>query len=251
MRPAPVKKEDPEEDNKPPEYALLAMDKIEQQLWFCRLPDFLYRELGKITTRTEIGKIRLETPPSGPPRASIIFNANATVTIPFSKLPDEFQVEIDPDNPANQYVFTNAKTTGTVRIVGRVICTARLHSDDFVKMTQCRNYVQSEATPKKQAKHKMMLDALPEEAKPDAPVAWRTQKKEKKDKRLRMSENEVRLSILSLFKENPEWRLKDMAERINQAQEYVRKTLTEVADYHQNTAMWTLKSSHRALEEDD
>jgi hypothetical protein len=79
-----------------------------------------------------------------------------------------------------------------------------------------------------------MLDRVPAQERIEDALSWRAAPRLKKDRRVRMPEEELRVPILVLFQENSECRLEDIADRVSQRPVYARQMLVGHADYDQN-----------------
>jgi hypothetical protein len=240
---APVKKED-SGGTQHPEYALLDTSNLSQKLLFTRLPDFLYEELQKKKTRTPVGKLVIRTPAGATePIVSIVFSPEVVQDLPFEELPTEFEVRINKECQPNQYVFTHQKDSGYVRMLGQVSGEAQLTSSDSAVMRRCRLAAEKIRKPRKASKAATML-STPPSAEPESPFRYGgrpRQPKVIKDKRIKKSDRDMRLGIIRAFQETPEWRIKDLAERLDQGADHVKNHVGEFADYDQNTQMWRLR----------
>jgi len=242
--PPPVKKEDPGATQFP-EYTLLDTSKLSQQLLFLQIPNFVWEELAERKAKGEVGKIIIKTPAgSTTPIVTVVFNSTAFPHIPAAAVPKEFEVRVEAERPLNQYVFTQDRQTGSVRMLGQVSGTARLTSRDSVAMQQARKCLEEAKSPKKVAKQARQIQDVqkPEPViQPMYRVGRGKDKKEVKDKRLKKSREEMVAGILQAFSENPEWKVKDLAERLNQAPDHVKKYVDRIAYYDQTSQTWKVQ----------
>jgi hypothetical protein len=208
----------------------------------------LAKEWREIKKPVQIGKIRVETKPGCPPEATIVFNNHAVIELPLEMLPSPFEVKIDTRIHQNQYVFSHRRDSGYVRMMGRVICDAQVTSSD-PKMMQCRLAADNAKRKKKPSKVSGILDTPPDDRSFTAVPYEAKRKKDVRDKRMRKDESEMRLAVLSAFKQAPEWKLRDLAAQIDQSPDYVRKFVANVADFDQTTSLWKLKTGYLAAED--
>jgi hypothetical protein len=248
-----VKKEDPGAVANPA-YANLDIQNVGDPLWFVRLPDFLFSEFSAKKQRIRIGTIRIDSSEDpDQPKITIVFNRAAATKVPYEALPDVFEVRTEALVHPNQYLFSHRRDCGYVRILGHVICEAQISSSDFQKLADCRQLFENAGKPKKQSKITTLLDSIPEpKGQPAAStLAWRLPKKKAvKDRRLKMSDREVRMELLMAFREKPEWAVRELADRLNQSTDHISKFIGEIADYDQRTRVYKLKPD-RQIDDDD
>jgi hypothetical protein len=247
-----VKKEEPAATGHPA-YANLDVQNVSDPVWFLRLPDFLFSELRGKTSRVQIGKIRIDsTEDPANPKITIIFNQNAVSRLPFEGLPETFDVRAESEIHEHQYLFSHRRDCGYVRIIGHVIGEAHLSGPDTQKLAQCRRLYEELGKPKKTMKVQTMLDSLPRLPDPQAALGWRAQRKKPvKDKRLKMSAKEVKMELLIAFRQKPEWAIRDLSERMNQATDTISKVIGDVADYDQRARVYRVKPATQLYDDDD
>jgi ribosome-binding protein aMBF1 (putative translation factor) len=243
MEPA-VKKEDPGGPVHPA-YANLDIQNVSDPLWFVRLPDFLFSEFRDKRTRVQIGTIRIDSSVDPTrPKITIVFNRNAVNKVPYSSLPETFDVRTEPVAQANQYIFSHRADCGYVRLIGHVIGEAQITSSEIEKLAECRRIFERAGKPEKKSKIDTILKDIPrqEEVVSPSPTAWRMPKKKAiKDKRLKMSDKEVRMELVMAFRERPEWAVRELAERLNQPTDHIMRFIGELADYDQRARVYKIK----------
>lgn len=244
---SPVKKEDPGaviDHQNLPQYALLDIAQAKHPIWFTEIFTWLGAELRQLKQRTKIGKVRMETAPNGRHTVTIILEESAFTNIPFHLVPESLDLTLEKATP-NQYVFIHKKDSGFVRILGHVQAKAQLKSKDIAKLQACRNWVNEQNKRENDSKIRKVDNMLQKIPKSQEHVSnykqMREQTREKKDKRIRKSEEVMRMEILQAFKDAPEWSLGDMSERVDQGKNYVRAILADMADYDQVAAVWRIK----------
>lgn len=245
---SPVKKEDPGsvlDHQSLPQYALLDIALAKHPIWFTQIFTWLGAELRQLKRKTKIGKVRMETAPNGRHTVTIILEESAFTNIPFHLVPESFDLTLEKATP-NQYVFMHKKDSGFVRILGHVQAKAQLKSKDIEKLQACRNFIDEQKklqSAPRISKVDNMLKQIPKNKEQEISnyQKMRGEKKEKKDKRIRKSEEVMRMEILQAFRDAPEWSLGDMSARVDQDKNYVRTILADLADYDQVAAVWRIK----------
>jgi hypothetical protein len=252
MMEAFVKKEDPGAAVHP-SYANLDIQHVGDPVWLVRLPDFLFSEFRTKTSRVQIGTIQIDsTEDPTHPNVTISFNHNAVSQLPFEALPQRFDVRVEHETQAQQYFFSHRRDCGYVRVLGHVIGEGRVTSPDLQCLLQCRCLLEKVMRPKKPSKVHTMLDQIPQTASPFlASPGWRLQrKKPAKDRRLKMTTNEVKMELLMAFQEKPEWAIRDLAERLDQGTDHIAKFIGEIADYDQRTRVYRIRPASQLCDED-
>jgi hypothetical protein len=207
-------------------------------------------EFRGIDRPTQIGKVRIETVPGKDwPVVTIVLNENAVRKIPHEMLPPFFDVNIDRNIGQNQYIFSHRRDSGYVRLMGRIICDAQITSK-HEKMVQCQVACEKSSAKPKAPKILAEYEDLMIDKKPSMRgVDSRRPKKEVKDKRIRKSEQEMRLLVLQAFKEKSDWKVKELAALLDQSQDYCQTFVKEIADYDAAASCWRARESAFAVDE--
>ncbi|KAH0795022.1 General transcription factor IIF subunit 2 [Histomonas meleagridis] len=243
MNPTLIKKEDPGAPKQHPQYSLLDVRKSKDPIWFIKIPDYLEDDLKNIKKPIQIGTIHIEHQPNGPPKATIFINNSVITSVPVEMLPSQYNISFDPSPNQSQYAFTHDRTTGTVRMMGHVNDNGIIKPpiNETAKASKIRKYKEDLLKAKT---HKTITPLLevpkPTTTRPQDPLKT-TFKKQVKDKRIRKSREVITRELIKAFKQNPEWKLRELADALDQGQDYVREVVENIAKYNPNTQMWVLR----------
>lgn len=251
-----VKKEEPTPESHP-EYGILNTQKIDQHLWVIKIPDFIFEDWKQLKTKTQVGKIRIEHQTGGlPPKAYVILE-KSILTIPAEYVPDEINLGFDSRTKQNQYVFTHSADSGYVQIFGKVISMGNMRTDDPKGMAKAREYRDKLL---KEAKKKQRVVQMYDQKDVEAPeTTFRRKaivyndprtKRQVKDKTIKKSEDVLTFEIIKLFKENPEWKINDIVERLHQPVDGIRKVVQSIAAYDQSMSIWRIKQESLAIDDE-
>ena len=244
---APVKKEDPGASRNHPQYSLLNISQRDNNVILAKIPDFFANDWRQIQNPTQIGEATMYPPRNGVPDIKFHFYESAVKSFPYEMLPENFEIQFDTRIEPNRYIFKHEKNTGNVKLLGRVNAEANMKGD-AVMLSSIRSYILKQENKKKKrdvfgANPEVLPEPQPDESEPAISLVAR--KKQVKDKRLKKSEPQVRRELLALFRENPNWKLKDIVARIDQDQSYIRSILPSIAEFHPDTKTYVLQEEYK------
>ena len=227
------------EQEKLPLYSILDSRNKNDRIIKAKIPKFLYDEWKDVKSKRLIGKLVVETLSDGTEKTYMVLNDQAHSQIPAEKIPG-FLCSIDGMYRGGQYAFQHTPTTGHTSIKGRIEEVANLTAEDTRLFRECSQF----------------KDKRKEEDRPKYEIKSATQKKEvvtqfekrnkvpvreKREMRIKKSEQQMFTEIFEYFNENPEPTTREVVQRIDQPQDYVESVLSKLASFDQKDKVWRRK----------
>ncbi|EAY21433.1 hypothetical protein TVAG_198720 [Trichomonas vaginalis G3] len=243
-----VKKEDiPKPITEAPQYSILDTTKSNEPAYLVRIPEFIYETFKATNQSGQIGTITINHMPGGKEEFVIQLTNGLPYTVPVEMLPSNYRVEMDKQSRlTSQYLFTSTTETGYVRIAGKISNTGHLLSDEKDKFRNCSSYKQDIARNEKKEKKKSKIVEPSSEAKIEARHVA-TNKRETKEKNMRLSVDDLRARIFEQFKRSDEWSIQDLVKVIQQDQGYIADVIRNIANYDSTTKTYRLKDAYKNL----
>lgn len=244
-----VKKEDlPKPITEAPQYAALDTSKSNEPAYLIRIPEFIRDSFQSLQHSGQVGNITVKHYQGGKVEFDIVFNEGMRFTVPAEIVPSQFSVKMDPQSSLkSQYLFTVAPDSGYVRVAGKVSGTGRFTADDLEKLAQCNSFKrQAEDTKKDVTKKSKIIERQKTDAIKPRFVA--ENKKEAKDRNLRLSKADLRQKLLSLFNQTDTWAIQDLVKATKQDQAYITETIRQFTDYDPQSKSYRLKDAYKSLQ---
>lgn len=238
-----VKKEDPSEIRAShPQYSLLDMRRTEDLLWFVKIPSYIEDDIKQIKNPMQIGEIVIEQYPDGTKKATMVIDNKIIKSVPPEMLPSKYMLRFDEQPNESQYAFTHDRTTGIVRMLGHINTNANVTPmpNELSKSAEIRKYkekiAKSKVVKKKVENELPVMISTRKESNKKPP-----NKRENKEKRIRMSEDAMITELIKAYREKESWSLSDLSEQLNQNPDHIRSVISNVASYNNQTKTWDIK----------